>query len=501
MQFAGAVLQGAHPVTVYPGLVSVVLSVENVGPVRRGRLSLSDLTVLIGPNNAGKSVLATVLYAARRATYHGVSPGVRRRVVVPSHLRLTDADLKRSRVLARYIEDSSALPKTLPEDAQSAVLALVDRYLSQVGKSFLQETERAFGQELATLARYSEDGKQAPLRLSITSQSPAWSISLQASPGRTSRPKVTHRHNVSPRSILQSLRSAVDREAQQRTSFGNAIAEYRHPFVSQYIGAYLGQPFVGATYYLPAARSGFLQSHRALASFVIDRAPLAGIEPMEVPQMTGVVADFISTLLRLQDRRVSRSLSAVADDLESNVIQGPIKVRRGTAGYPEIEYDIGTTELPLYRTSSMVSELAPISLYLRHLVRRGDLLIIEEPESHLHPESQRWLAYTLVNLVNAGVRLVLTTHSDYFLRQLNNAIKRWAVSHVSDQSEALDPAQVAGILVRPSRLGGSTTVPLRIDKNDGIPETEFGRVAEKLYAESVVLEDRMAQLDNAPSRS
>ena len=45
-------------------------------------------------------------------------------------------------------------------------------------------------------------------------------------------------------------------------------------------------------------------------------------------------------------------------------------------------------DLPLMNTSSMVSELAPVVLYLRHIVQPGDVLIIEEPESHLHPAMQ-----------------------------------------------------------------------------------------------------------------
>jgi predicted ATPase len=71
----------------------------------------------------------------------------------------------------------------------------------------------------------------------------------------------------------------------------------------------------------------------------------------------------------------------------------------------------------------MVSELAPVILFLKYLVRPGDLVILEEPESHLHPASQRQMARGIARLVNAGVRVIITTHSDYFIGQVNNLLK------------------------------------------------------------------------------
>ena len=57
----------------------------------------------------------------------------------------------------------------------------------------------------------------------------------------------------------------------------------------------------------------------------------------------------------------------------------------------------------------MVSEIAPIVLYLKHLVREGHLFIIEEPESHLDAANQMKLARAIAMLVNAGVYVLITT--------------------------------------------------------------------------------------------
>ena len=70
----------------------------------------------------------------------------------------------------------------------------------------------------------------------------------------------------------------------------------------------------------------------------------------------------------------------------------------------------------------MVTELAPIVLVLRHHARSGDLLIIDEPEAHLHPEAQQKMAAALAFMVRSGLRVLITTHSHYMVEQLGNFV-------------------------------------------------------------------------------
>ncbi len=78
-------------------------------------------------------------------------------------------------------------------------------------------------------------------------------------------------------------------------------------------------------------------------------------------------------------------------------------------------------EIPI--ASSMVKELSPLVLYLRHLAKPGELLIIDEPEMNLHPEAQAKIIEFLAMLVNAGLNVLFTTHSPYITDQLTNLIK------------------------------------------------------------------------------
>ena len=63
-----------------------------------------------------------------------------------------------------------------------------------------------------------------------------------------------------------------------------------------------------------------------------------------------------------------------------------------------------------------------MGFYLRHVARRGDLLMMDEPELNLHPENQRRIARLFARLINLGVRVFVTTHSDYIVKELNTLI-------------------------------------------------------------------------------
>jgi ABC-type multidrug transport system ATPase subunit len=52
----------------------------------------------------------------------------------------------------------------------------------------------------------------------------------------------------------------------------------------------------------------------------------------------------------------------------------------------------------------------------------GDLLMVDEPELNLHPENQRRVARLFARLVSIGIRVFITTHSDYIIKELNTLI-------------------------------------------------------------------------------
>ena len=88
----------------------------------------------------------------------------------------------------------------------------------------------------------------------------------------------------------------------------------------------------------------------------------------------------------------------------------------------------------------------------------GLVLIVDEPEAHLHPLAQEWLAMRLSALVTGGLQVVLTTHSPYFV-DLAKPGSYCVVRKVDSQTRVsrLPPEKLAARLVA---LGaGARTTP------------------------------------------
>ena len=80
------------------------------------------------------------------------------------------------------------------------------------------------------------------------------------------------------------------------------------------------------------------------------------------------------------------------------------------------------TGMSMHLASSSVKALSDLSFYLRHVAERGQFLIIDEPELNLHPDNQRRVAKLLVRIARSGIKVMISTHSDYIIREINNAI-------------------------------------------------------------------------------
>lgn len=70
-----------------------------------------------------------------------------------------------------------------------------------------------------------------------------------------------------------------------------------------------------------------------------------------------------------------------------------------------------------------LTQLFPIIVSLL-AARAGDILLIENPEVHLHPRAQQGIGMLLAETAASGVQVILETHSDHVLNGVRLAVKQ-----------------------------------------------------------------------------
>ena len=159
-----------------------------------------------------------------------------------------------------------------------------------------------------------------------------------------------------------------------------------------------------------------------------------------------------------------------ADEIEQMVLHGGITV----SDDGEIKYHASEdTELGFNESSSAIKTLAPLVFYLRHSAGQFNLLFVDEPELNLHPKNQILLAKIFVKMINAGLRLVISTHSDYIIREINNMIMVDGLNKAGDkiftnkgydESLCLSQDKFAPYLFEKNPKGKVNVTPLEVDR-------------------------------------
>ena len=245
-----------------------------------------------------------------------------------------------------------------------------------------------------------------------------------------------------------------------------------------------------------------MQSHRVIAASLVQRSTRAGLERFpETPAFSGVMADFMQQLILYRSQKgADRRLDQIATDLEINTLGGLVGLGPSPTGYPEFVYRPQGVkdDVRMTRASSMVSELGPVVLFLRGVLAIGDTLVIEEPEAHLHPAAQTHVAVALARLVRAGVRVIITTHSDWLLKEIGNLMREGEIAAQTGQpaalSSALHPSEVGVWLFRHgAEEQGSTIQEIPFDRSEGVEPAEYDDVAEALYNRAADLQNKLEE--------
>ena len=474
------------------------LSVKDFGPIAEAAIDLRPFTVFVGASNTGKSYLAVLLYALHQFFGRTGAPfGSRflpRRLHDSSSSR-QEVSTKQAEVIKVWLQqtqDETAGRRGLDIALPDEIATLVRPFLQEVGELaplLDDEVKRCFGLAKSTDLIRHPAGKCARVQL-------RWEVGDSAANGMGYDFAISRGHAKLSSSIPADIPLRIPEASRRHLQWLG-----QSPFLRQLPARYpveladLIVPFTAGAvarpvHYLPADRAGVMHAHRVVVSSLIGRASRAGFDQESpLPTLSGVLADFLKRLIELADERWVAGSDRLADRLEADILGGSVGIQQSTVGYPSFHYRPAKwkREIALMNTSSMVSELAPVVLYLRHIVQVGDLIIIEEPESHLHPQMQVAFTGFLAAVVKAGIRVVITTHSEWVLEALANLVRLSEVpksrrSEVAVGGPALTRDEVgAWLFERKLRPKGSVVREIPLDTVRGTFPAGFGDITENLY--------------------
>ena len=478
------------------------IEVADFGPIVEAKVDLRPLTVFIGPSNTGKSYLAILIYALHR--FFG---GDRMRYLgwrFGSGFRL-GRDPKLRDMPEKNVEALLNFGRSLADDPEAAAregIALPPLVAESLRLGF-DETAQALGREVARCfgmddpAAIKRRGRRTKARVFIRRRTPK-------NPDFATH-TVTLARNTSLRtSIPSEVPIPVDLgpgDGVDYSFFMRRLDEanddrYRRQFATLEFLPLLGDillpslvgPLHSPAYYLPADRAGIMHTLNVVLSALIAKESAADLyTDAHTSTLFGVRADFSQQLL--ESAQAGHTPGNPEQDLgksiEENILKGKILIKRSPhINYPRFVYrpERWKTNLGMANASAMVSELAPVVLYLRYVVGRGNVLIVEEPETNLHPAMQVELTRELARLVEAGVRVIVTTHSEWLIEELSNIVRRSELPKADRGDGAvLRPEQVGAWLFEPKKRPRGSVVRELAFGEYGLSDTGFDEVASALH--------------------
>jgi len=263
---------------------------------------------------------------------------------------------------------------------------------------------------------------------------------------------------------------------------------------------------VSHVHYLPASRSGLYQALSAFGVIIAELSKSRSFlsKKIELPGISEPLSDYFIKLSEAKpvSKRIADSIySTFASKIEEEVLRGNIEI--DSKSKKLIYRPAGTDlRLDLSSTSSMASEIGPIVTYLRHVLSELDtrrtksrskdsdaakqIIFIEEPEAHLHPEVQVKLIEIIADLTKqTNTRVIFTSHSNYIFNQVSNMIIAGKIDLSSFKASLF-------------HINESGTIASELATDSfGIDDENFADISEKLYMDRMdLLEEKNKEVNN-----
>lgn len=356
---------------------------KNLGTIKEAQLEMGNLTIICGKNNTGKTYLTYGVWGILddESHYH-FAEGI------------FDAFLKKDEIKKELVNNNECLINLQEKKYKILYDNIVKGYNTKIEEVFAV-TSNFFSQAVIRVREDKELVKKG-IYLKITSENDFIKIKISLTESVNDKFELTLEKNIIDEIVLLLL--------PQKDLFKNIFL-------------------------LPAQRDSIELFYKALdkrnADVIKEFQRTKSIKSLDelprFPQPIEKLIDFARDLTR-QVIKTESFLAKEHPELLKEV-ENLLGVTYEVSGDEVLIKDkYSTQKVPAYMASTSVRSLMHLHFWLKHKAQKGDLLMIDEPELNLHPENQIKMARLFAKLVNAGIKVWITTHSDYIIKELNNCL-------------------------------------------------------------------------------
>ena len=463
----------------------IVVTVENFGPFEHAEIKLKPLTIFIGRNSVGKSMLMRLLWALASTP-----------VALSAHLLFPPGgfDKRLGEVRSRIVDNVAKGLEPSRDDVHTLIKLYIEVFQETLVLSLGGRIQGVFGSSLEELIRVGAETS----RISISGPCGPTTIVIKGNDVRLENFNLCLDDlldrmviEVPTPGILGLKYEGISVARSVRTSYD--LVSLISEFIVRYFGAlytkgfYLGSGWPDGVL-LPDSRAGVVR---------LTIPP----SPMPYPRLTSLFGphltldeEFVNATLRIAqvfgESRLVEALELAEDFLEELGCELELKPISGV--YAVYVKAWSGKELPLPLAPSGVRE--SIATVLALTLIEPPMVFIEEPEAHLHPRAVTRLARLIGVAMGYKDMIVISTHSDHLLVALNNLIALSKVKGRAERlgfrgAEAINPAMVAAYLVV-AEDRRAVVRELRVE-DTGIPEDEFAKITEELLEERSRIYDEL----------
>lgn len=385
---------------------------KNIGPVKDAEVELGDLTIIAGRNNTGKTYLVYTLYGFLKAWKDGFDLKDVLKHVKDKSLEILDL-LSIADDLRRDGHASFPLDKrTFTLHQKEFVQALAGKFSQQdfpivfstnIGEFEESSVQVEFNEDIAIAPHHVKGDFSRGVSLSLKYDGENVVVNADAKKNIERNPNLDI-YTAYLYAVFLFSNQLPDPIIFSAERFGISLFYKELDFTKNQLVDLL-------------QKMGDAKSRDAISPFrLIDKTTSRYALPVKDN------IDYTRDISNLQKRKSEVFESKLFDDIKG-MMNGYYSSSDDDIRFISKARGKGRSfNIPLHLASSSARGLSDLYFFLRHVAKKNHLLIVDEPESHLDTANQILLARLLARCVRAGLKVLITTHSDYLIKEINNLI-------------------------------------------------------------------------------